>query len=550
MNRLLLLFFGVVLVAINSYLFATAQVDYLHYEAALDGLHKLSVSQAKIRQDLVKARLELLPNYDSLAQLMQYQRRLKDRLIQGSDKIYQQGSLDVDEGIEALREILDQQHRATVRYQNTNSIQKNSTAYFQEAVQNLIISVLESSVIDVSRRGELAERLRYLQNVVLQYSSWGGVSLTQDIRQELESLQGLADRDPSMIGDAAQPVIEHVEVILKYRPVTDTWLRLVLDLPVEETVADLTGSFRDAFGEQVVLANRHRYALYLFSLLLAAYIGVVIYRLRRMTSQLVHTNDALRIEMQERSDAEEEIRVREAELAHVTRLSTMGEMATGLAHELNQPLAAISTYCDATLKMVASVPSVPEKLISTIDKTGRQAHRAGEIIRSLRRFVDKKRTQASRADINELVHEVVDLAGSEARRIHAGIELHLAAGLPELFVDRIQIEQVLLNLVRNALEAMTTVSPKRIIIRTAQSNDGFVTVTVEDTGIGWSDGACEQIFEAFHTTKADGMGMGLAISRSIIEAHGGELRGRPRKPAAGVEFTFTLPSVTNGNKHG
>lgn len=238
--------------------------------------------------------------------------------------------------------------------------------------------------------------------------------------------------------------------------------------------------------------------------------------------------------------AEEEARSRESELAHVLRLGTMGEMAAGLAHEINQPLSAIVSYARGCTRRLKSGAIDASALLEPIEEIARQAMRANEIVQRLLLFVRKQKPARARAAIGDLVREVGHLLGGEARKRGVNIQMDLASDLPEVEVDRIQIEQVILNLVRNALEATPPgLADPALTIRT-ECDGSTVAVSVTDQGEGLSQEQAERMFEPFFTTKRSGLGMGLAISRSIVRGHGGRISA-VRNPDRGATFRFTLP---------
>lgn len=233
---------------------------------------------------------------------------------------------------------------------------------------------------------------------------------------------------------------------------------------------------------------------------------------------------------------------RDAEMAHLLRVSAMGEMAAQLAHELTQPLGAIANYAAGCRRRLEATPGQPAELIGAVDRIGREALRAGEIIRRLRGLVRKAEPRRMPVDVNALVREVAELLDGEARERGVAIDLSLQPALPDVDADAVEIEQVLINLARNALEAMQE-SPgdtPTLTVATRLQDAALVEVTVRDTGPGLANGA-EVIFEPFHTTKPHGLGMGLAISRTIVEAHGGTLAALPN-PIRGATFRFTLPA--------
>jgi PAS domain S-box-containing protein len=236
-----------------------------------------------------------------------------------------------------------------------------------------------------------------------------------------------------------------------------------------------------------------------------------------------------------------------ADLAHMGRLTTMGEMASGLAHELNQPLAAIINYVDASVRMLRASVQTPPRVIEAMESAAAEAERAGKIIHRMKNFLRRTDPRQSAVDVNQLVQEALALAGRDMRLSSAHLQLDLAAHLPAVLADRIQIEQVVLNLVRNALEAMLdTPAEERILtVRTRRASERDAEIAVSDTGCGLSLEAQSQLFQPFFTTKSNGMGMGLAISRTIVTAHGGRLDATAHA-VRGATFTLTLPLAEGG----
>ncbi|MCK5359309.1 MAG: GHKL domain-containing protein, partial [Gammaproteobacteria bacterium] len=214
-----------------------------------------------------------------------------------------------------------------------------------------------------------------------------------------------------------------------------------------------------------------------------------------------------------------------SDLAHVTRLSTMGEMASGLAHELNQPLTAIANYLRGCLRRIANGNLEPSELEAIMLQTVNESERAAEIIRRMRAFVNKEDPHHESVEINDLIKRVSGFMRSEMEKESIGLQLLLADDLPTLIVDAIQIEQVLLNLIRNAIDAVRAPwqGSREIKIFSRLNGDDMIHVEVMDSGCGLPEGEEQQIFDPFFTTKEEGMGMGLSISRTIIEAHGGAM---------------------------
>jgi PAS domain S-box-containing protein len=244
----------------------------------------------------------------------------------------------------------------------------------------------------------------------------------------------------------------------------------------------------------------------------------------------------------DRHRAEEQARQHLQSLAHVARVSSMGEMASAIAHEINQPLTAIANYAYACIRLLRGGQASGGEALEVMQRVAAEAERAGEVVRKMRSFVRGEEGQVTALDANFLVGEVLRLAAPEARQ--SGVELvpALGEGLPEVLADSIQIQQVLLNLVRNAVEAIVAgdCAERAVRIETARADPGYVEIRVVDTGPGLAPEALEKVFEPFYTTKADGIGIGLALSRSIVDAHGGRLWAIS-SPGRGASFHLTLP---------
>jgi PAS domain S-box-containing protein len=249
----------------------------------------------------------------------------------------------------------------------------------------------------------------------------------------------------------------------------------------------------------------------------------------------------------DRRRAEEQAHQHLQSLAHVARVSSMGEMASAIAHEINQPLTAIANYAFACIRLLRAGKSTTDEALDVMQRVAAEAERAGEVVRKMRSFVRGDEGQLAAVDPNFLVAEVLRLAAPEARQ--SGVELvsTTAEKVTDVLADSIQIQQVLLNLVRNAVEAISGSDATERVVRvtTAPSGPGFVELVVSDTGPGLSTEALEKAFEPFYTTKPDGIGIGLALSRSIVEAHGGRLVAAA--PAHGAEFRVRLPAVPEGD---
>jgi PAS domain S-box-containing protein len=240
------------------------------------------------------------------------------------------------------------------------------------------------------------------------------------------------------------------------------------------------------------------------------------------------------------------------ELAYVTRLGLMGEMASGIAHEVNQPLAAISSYTQVSLNLIDTDSPDLVKLSETLLKTQEQALRAGRIIHRMREFVKSHAKRPSAADINALIHNAVDLCMADLKQNNIKLELALTNNLPSIYVDQIQIEQVIINLIRNSVEALQNVperQKRQIEIHSQLTAGNDILIRMKDNGPGLNEDQIQQILTPFYTTKADGMGMGLSISRSIVEAHEGSLHFESQS-GKGACFYFTLPIQRKADEAG
>ena len=245
----------------------------------------------------------------------------------------------------------------------------------------------------------------------------------------------------------------------------------------------------------------------------------------------------------DRRRAEEQARQHLQQLAHVSRVSSMGEMASAIAHEINQPLTAIANYASACLRLLRSGKAQPGEALETMQRVAAEAERAGEIVRKMRGFVRGEEGQVALVEPGFLAAEVMRLAAAEARQSGVELKSEVEPGLPEVLADSIQIQQVLLNLVRNAVEAVDGgEGPRReVILSVRHAADGGVHFTVRDTGPGLAPDALDKVFEPFYTTKPDGIGIGLPLSRSIADAHRGRLWASAE--SKGAAFHLVLPAA-------
>ena len=246
-----------------------------------------------------------------------------------------------------------------------------------------------------------------------------------------------------------------------------------------------------------------------------------------------------------RQQTEVRLRDLQRELAHVGRLSEMGTLASSLAHELNQPLTAIASYCQGAADLLEDGNTNPEKLElarAALRETSEQALRAGQIVKRMREFLSHGKTEHRIESLAKIVAEANALALIGSREQGIEVHVHLEPGADQILVDRIQIQQVLCNLIRNAIEAMVESATRLLTITSSDHSDGYLTVSIADTGSGISETVAPQLFQPFITSKKSGMGIGLSICRTIIEAHGGRLWFEA-VPEGGTVFKFTLPKA-------
>lgn len=266
-------------------------------------------------------------------------------------------------------------------------------------------------------------------------------------------------------------------------------------------------------------------------------------RVRERTASLQLANDRIAAEMAERSRAEAALRETRNELARAARIAAAAELTASIAHEINQPLAAVVSNGEAALNWLKRTPPAPAKVHDSIVATVAAGERAAEVIRRIRSLIARGAIVQTEVDINDLVRSVMVLAGPELTRRGVVAECRYARRLPLILGDRVQLQQLMLNLVNNAAEAMSDVArgKRMLVVRTLRVDDGDIRIVVEDSGHGLSDADIGRMFDPFYSTKNDGMGMGLSICRTIVESHGGTIRATSRMPT-GAHFEVDLPT--------
>jgi len=245
-------------------------------------------------------------------------------------------------------------------------------------------------------------------------------------------------------------------------------------------------------------------------------------------------------DLSERQASDQRLQELQSELVHISRLTAMGEMASALAHELNQPLSAIANYMKGSRRLLETDPPDLPRVREALDKAAEQALRGGQIVRRLRDFVMRGESEKRAETLSKLIEEANALALIGAKEHGVRIRYRLDPAADLVLADKIQIQQVLVNLIRNAIDAMESVSHRNLSIETAVIEDNMVQISVSDTGPGLSAEIASQLFQPFVTTKKAGMGIGLSISRTIIEAHGGRIWAEPNS-GGGAVFRFILP---------
>jgi len=252
-------------------------------------------------------------------------------------------------------------------------------------------------------------------------------------------------------------------------------------------------------------------------------------------------------DISERKQAQRAIQNAQAELARVSRLTTMGELAASIAHEVNQPLTAVNNNSSACLRLLANQNLQPDVLRRALQEIVADGTRASAIVARIRAFIKKTPAEKNTLDVNEVIGEVLVMMGHGFEENRILLQRELAQALPAVLGDRVQLQQVLLNLIMNGIEAMTAVTnrPRTLWVQSRIDESGDVQIAVRDSGTGLGSEA-DRVFTPFFTTKTNGMGMGLSISRSLIEGHGGRLWSSPNSPHGAI-FSFTLPAAAGSS---
>ncbi len=369
----------------------------------------------------------------------------------------------------------------------------------------------------------LAEREAHLQSIL---DTVPDAMIVIDAQGVIESFSNAAER---LFGyQAAEVKGQNVSLLMPspYREQHDSYLARYL----------ATGERRIIGSSRVVIGQRRDGSTFPMEL----YIGETPYSARRAFTGFVR-------DLTERQETQARLHELQMELAHMSRFTAMGEMASTLAHELNQPLTAVATYLNGCRRLLERGQQADLAMLRDgVERAAEQALRAGQIIRHLREFVARGETERRPESLAKLVEEASALALIGARESAVRVTFEFDPDCPPVIADKVQVQQVLLNLIRNALEAMAGSERRELTIATGHGPGGQIRVSVADTGSGIAPDILSQLFRPFVSSKAHGMGVGLSVSRTIIEAHGGKLWAEPNR-AGGTIFSFTLRAAGAGH---
>ena len=389
-----------------------------------------------------------------------------------------------------------------------------------------------------SRRDQaIIEQINHVAGIAIQRK------LDEDkLRDSEDKWRAVFENNPIMFF-----VVDAAETVVSVNPSGAEQLGYRIDELVGRSVLDLFyESDREAVGKHIAACFEHLGHARSWELRKVHKDGRTIY-VRETARAMRRTGRAPIVlvvceDITERKRAEEALQRAQTELAHVTRVTTLGQLAASIAHEVNQPLAAVVADATASLNWLATAKPDLGQVREALAAIVKDGHRAGDIIQRVRQLATKTEPRNARLNINDVVHDVVALMRAELQRHDIALVPELTAELPLVFGDRVQLQQVILNLVINAVEAMAAVTgrPRQLIIRSEPHDQDQIAVTVHDTGVGVDRDNVDRLFNAFFTTKPEGMGMGLSISRAIVEAHGGRLWATANSPHGAI-FHFSLP---------
>lgn len=525
------------LLAAVTYLFIQGtSLDPAQHVRSLQSISALQRIDAELGRDLLLARSGILRHYDSLNRAVTEMRGHVERLRSGQTATALPP--EVMQRIGAVSASITQKENLVERFKTGNALLLNSWAYF----------IHRSREISQWKKvgGEPAEQatvMRQLSPIMMRVLRNPQGDVNDAVGVLLDRLEQMDA--PEHLEAPIASIVAHGRLILNLAPQWDSDLRTLLTAPT----ASLIVRFRDGYLEYHKRiegrADLHRKLLYMVSVLLLIHLIYLISRLQASKQTLVGLNSELVEEIKERKQAEEASRRHQAALAHTHRLSMMGEMASGLAHQLSQPLTAINMYTKGCMRRLQQANGKQAELLDAMSKVSTEARRAGEIIKWMRGFIQKAEPRIAGVDVNSTIQEAIDLLGHDLQSQGIRTNLDLATTLPPTLADKIQIQQIVLNLVRNAMEAMNgdDCAHRELTIRTSNPVDDTIEVSIRDTGHGVPAEDLENIFESFFTTRTDGLGLGLSICRSMVEVHGGQL-WVTAGAGTGAIFHFTIPGTT------
>jgi PAS domain S-box-containing protein len=423
----------------------------------------------------------------------------------------------------------------------------------QRDAQGRPVAVLKTNT-DITERKRAEAKLRDSERRYRNIFETAGVSIWEEdfseVNAAIDQLKAQGVRDFRQYCAAHPAFVQQAISMVKIVDVNGATVRLFGARSKDELLVSLHAIFTpetpDVFaGELVAIAEGHTF--FESETVLQNLQGDKLAVLFTMTiPPAFATLDRVLVSIMDitkRRQAEEALREAQTELAHVTRALTLGELAASIAHEVNQPLTAVITNGNACLRWLSRDPPNLDEAQEAVRRLIRDGKRASEVVARIRALLRKAEPQKARLAINDVIGEVSALAQGELRRNGVSLHTDLAAALPPVLADRVQLQQVLLNLLLNSIEAMRTVTdrPRELIVRSQPEEADAIRVAVQDAGVGIDSQHLERIFTPFFTTKPAGLGMGLSISRSIIEAHGGRLWATPNV-GPGVTVQFTLPT--------
>jgi PAS domain S-box-containing protein len=434
---------------------------------------------------------------------------------------------------------------------------------FPEQAERLGIRLVAVQVADWLREARiLNERKRVSEAIDQQVQLTNEVSaVSEERRQEIIELRRVVESlrvreiDVQLVVDAIPAPLAVMtaegQVEAVNQPVLDYFGKTVEELKQWSTIDavhpdDLQSTIRAwrravEHGEPYEIESRHRRSDGIYR-----WFHVRGFPLRDVNGHIVRWC-VLQIDVEDRKRAEEELRDTQAKLAHMARVMTMGELTASIAHEISQPLSGIVTNASTGLRMLTADPPNVVGARETVRRTIRDGNRASDIIGRLRALFNRKAPETRPVDLNEATREVIALSLDRLRRDGVRLRTELAADLPVVAGDRVQLQQVILNLVQNALDAMSVLDDqtRELTIRTESEGRDRIRLSVLDSGPGFDPAAKERLFDAFYTTKGEGMGIGLSVSRSIIENHHGRLWAAPND-GPGATFSFSIPRTSEG----